>query len=65
MPKLSVILRSVEAATKKHSPEILMSIGVLGMIASTVLAVRATPKALSLIEGKRSLRRRIAREGQI
>ena len=50
MPKLSVILRSVEAAMKKHSPEILMSIGVLGMIASTVLAVRATPKALSLIE---------------
>lgn len=34
----------------KHSPEILTGIGVAGMITTTVMAVRATPKALELIE---------------
>ena len=33
----------------KHSPEILTGIGIAGMITSTILAVRATPKALVLI----------------
>ena len=37
----------------KHSPEILTGIGVAGMITTTVLAVRATPKALELIEEKK------------
>lgn len=36
--------------TMKHSPEILMGIGITGMLSSTVMAVRATPKALILIE---------------
>ena len=36
-----------------HSPEILMGIGIGGMITTTVLAVRATPKALKLIEKKK------------
>ena len=34
----------------KRSPEILTGIGIAGMITTTVLAVRATPKALKLIE---------------
>lgn len=34
----------------KHSPEILIGIGVAGMISTTVLAVKATPRALELIE---------------
>lgn len=34
----------------KYSPEILTGIGIAGMISSTVLAVRATPKALELLE---------------
>ena len=37
----------------KHSPEILTSIGIVGMVTSTVMAVRATPKALDLIEEKK------------
>lgn len=38
---------------KKHSPEILTGIGITGMITTTVLAVRATPKALMLIEERK------------
>ena len=48
--KLSQTLKSVQIALKKHSPEIMTGIGIAGMITSTVLAVRATPKALTLIE---------------
>lgn len=40
----------VRRALKKHSPEILTGIGIVGMIATTVAAVRATPKALELID---------------
>lgn len=41
-------------AVKKRSPEILTGIGIAGMITSTVLAVKATPKALKLIEKEKS-----------
>ena len=34
----------------KHSPEILTGIGITGMITTTVFAVKATPKAVRLIE---------------
>lgn len=34
----------------EHSPEILVGVGIAGMVTSTVLAVKATPKALQLIE---------------
>lgn len=37
----------------KHSPEILISFGIAGMISATVLAVTATPKALKSIETKK------------
>lgn len=33
----------------KHSPEILTGIGIAGMITTTVMAVRATPRALDLL----------------
>lgn len=39
---------------KEHSPEILISTGVIGMATSTVLAVRATPKALQIMEDKKA-----------
>lgn len=35
---------------KKNAPTILSCIGVVGVVATTVMAVKATPKALSLIE---------------
>lgn len=44
---------SLKTAIKKHSPEILTGIGIAGMITSTVMAVRATPKALILIEERK------------
>lgn len=51
---LSSIAKSVRTAMKKHSPEILTGIGIAGMITTTVMAVRATPKALVLIEDKKT-----------
>lgn len=50
---LSKIAKDVRTAMKKHSPEILTGIGIAGMITTTVMAVRATPKALVLIEDKK------------
>lgn len=44
---------SLKRAIKKHSPEILTGIGIAGMITTTVMAVRATPKALILIEERK------------
>ena len=41
---------------KKRSPEILTGIGIAGMITTTVLAVKATPKALQLIEEEKDRR---------
>lgn len=50
---LSKVFKGVRTAMKKHSPEILTGIGIAGMITTTVMAVRATPKALILIEEKK------------
>lgn len=44
------IVKGAKRALKKHSPEILTGIGIAGMIATTVTAVKATPKALRLID---------------
>lgn len=49
----SQIARSVKASVSKHSPEILMGIGIAGLITAGVLAVKETPKALKLIEEKK------------
>lgn len=55
MKKLQVskILSTVRTTATKHSPEILTGIGIAGMIATSIIAVRATPKALKLIEKKK------------
>lgn len=37
----------------KHSPEILTGLGIAGMITSTVLAVKATPKAVELLNERK------------
>lgn len=50
---ISKIFRDVRTSLSKHSPEILMGIGIAGMITTTVLAVKATPKAILLIEDKK------------
>ena len=52
-PKLSSISKVIRGAITKHSPEILTGIGIAGMITTTIMAVRATPKALILIEERK------------
>ena len=44
------LLKTAKKTLSKHSPEILTGIGIAGMITTTALAVKATPKALELIE---------------
>lgn len=51
---IAAAMKNMRDAVKKHSPEILMGIGIAGMITTTVMAVRATPKALILIEEKKN-----------
>lgn len=52
MNKLSLlkIAKSIQKSIKKHSPEIITGIGIAGMVTTVVFAVRATPKAMSLID---------------
>lgn len=50
---LSKIAKNVKISLSKHSPEILVGIGIAGMITTTVLAVKATPKAMKLIEQRK------------
>ncbi len=50
---LTKAARLMYMAIKKRSPEILTGIGIAGMVTTTVLAVKATPKALLLIEEKK------------
>lgn len=44
------MIKNVRLAAKKNSPQILTGIGIAGMITTAVMAVRATPKAMALIE---------------
>lgn len=64
-PNLTKVFNGVKIATVKHSPEILMGIGITGMVTTTVMAVRATPKALMLIETeKRKLNHELLEEAK-
>ncbi len=47
------VVKNVRMSMRKHSPEILMGTGITGMIVTTVMAVKATPKALTLLEEKK------------
>lgn len=48
--KMLNFIKTTKGYVTKHSPEILTGIGVTSMITSTVLAVKATPRALILLE---------------
>ncbi len=50
IPNVSKLVKDAKAFTSKHSPEILTGIGIAGMVTTTILAVRETPKALMLIK---------------
>ena len=52
-PNMTALFNGVKMAVSKHSPEILTGLGIAGMITTTILAVKATPKALELIEDRK------------
>lgn len=52
--KINNFIKNTKSFLGKHSPEILTGIGIAGMVTSTVLAVKATPKALVLLEEART-----------
>ena len=55
LPKLNLskVAKNMQYTLGKYSPQILTGIGVAGMITTVVLAVKATPKALELIEDRK------------
>lgn len=50
---LQSMTRQTLRALKKHSPGILTGIGIVGLLATSVMAVDATPKAMELIREKK------------
>ncbi len=51
--KFSNVIKGLTRGLKRHSPEILTGIGIAGMIGAVVMAVKATPKAVELLENKK------------
>lgn len=52
-PNFAKFIGDARLALDKHSPEILLGIGIAGMFTSIALAVKATPKALRQIDEKK------------
>ena len=48
--KATNFFKGVQNTLAKYSPEILTGIGIAGMITTTIIAVKSTPKALSLMD---------------
>lgn len=46
---LSKIIKNCKYQVGKHSPEILTGVGIAGMITTTIMAVKATPKAMDIM----------------
>ena len=46
---LSKVFKDLQHSMRKHQPEILTGIGIAGFITTTIMAVKATPKALDLM----------------
>lgn len=62
---LAKVVKDLSLAAKKHSPEILIGLGIAGMLTTTIVAVKATPKAMRLIEEeKRKQNRRLLDEAE-
>lgn len=55
-PDVTKLLNTAKRTMKKRSPEILTGIGIAGMISTVVLAVKATPKAMELIEEEKRVK---------
>lgn len=55
--KIMDIYNQVKNKAGEHSPEILLGLGITGMLSSTILAVKATPKVYTMIEKEKEVRR--------
>ena len=51
---LTAAVKSIKGVLERHTPEILTGIGVAGMVTTTILAVKATPKACLLINDRKN-----------
>lgn len=51
--KFKETAKALMNSAKKHSPEILVGLGITGMVSAVVFAVHATPKAMVLLEEKK------------
>lgn len=56
MAKFKGIINAGKTFITKNSPEILVGLGIVGMVGTTVLAVKVTPKALRLMEDKKEVK---------
>lgn len=54
--KVPKFLKTIRAGAIKHGPEILTGVGITGMGTAIFLAVKDTPKALSLIEDEKAIK---------
>lgn len=62
---LTRVFKDAQVLVSRKSPEILTGLGIAGFITTAVLAVKATPKALRLIEAeKRKQNRKLANEAE-
>jgi len=52
------IFRTILRGIERESPTILTTLGITGIATTAIMAVRATPKALSLLEDERAERYR-------
>ena len=51
--KVAKILKTVQTFANEHRSEILTGVGIAGMFTTVGLAIKATPKAMELIEEKK------------
>lgn len=53
--KISSMIESVKKNLSDHSPELLLGFGIAGMASAAVMAVKATPRAIELLEDKEDI----------
>lgn len=59
-PNFKRIFNSIETVFHEHSPEILTGLGITGMLTTTILAVKATPKAILILNEEECRRAKVA-----
>ena len=57
--KFVSVYNGVKGQVQKHSPEILMGVGVVGVVTSTVMACKATMKLNDILEESKETRDKI------